>query len=86
MFYEPNIEDGKVLLFHVKNKTIWKGNTDAYRIIKCLLDKFIDIKNIVNQVSKFYPDTPEELICESVNLVIEDLLNNNCLDKALNNG
>lgn len=71
--FEPNLNDGTVFLFDMKNEKFWTGNS----AVDCFL-RFVNGKNtlddIYNQLLQLFEDYTAEEVISSYELVINGLI------------
>lgn len=71
--FEPNLNDGTVFLFDMKNEKFWTGNS----AVDCFL-RFVNGKNtlddIYNQLLQLFEDYTAEEVISSYELVITGLI------------
>jgi hypothetical protein len=77
--YEHNLQDGILFLYNVETQEIWTGNNSSNDLIK-LLDKKSTLKEIYTALQPFFEDYGYDVIKDSFDFVIEELIQKNFLE------
>lgn len=71
--FEPNLNDGTVFLFDMKNEQIWTGNASVDYFLR-FINGENSLEKIYNELFQLFEDYTKEEIISSYDLVITSLI------------